>query len=292
MTPNISEYVNLADYCLDERVREGRGDKRALITDQGDYTYSEVQRRANRFGQVLRMSGVEPEQRVLIALDDGLDWVAAFFGTLKLGAAVVMANPGLKRDEIEYFLEYTRAKVVVTGPASAAGFLEAGASVSTLREVLVAGESTLEKRLESTTEVLGTFRSHRDDAAIWLFSGGTTGRPKGVMQTHRSFVNTTELYAKGAMGYHENDITLSVPKLYFGYATGSNLIFPFSVGATSVLFAAKCTPETHLRTDREAPAHGSHQRAHHGPPDDLALRCRETGSELHSGDHLGRRGFE
>ncbi len=244
MTPNISKYLNLADYCLDERVREGRGGRRALITDEGVYTYADVQRRANRFAHVLRASGVEPEQRVLLALNDGLDWVAAFFATLKLGAAVVMANPALKRDEIEYFLDYTRAKVVVTEPDFAGDFRGAGASVSSLREVLVRGESALEKRLGATSEVFATFRTHRDDAAIWLFSGGTTGRPKGVIQTHGSFVNTTELYAKGAMGYTENDITLSVPKLYFGYATGSNLIFPFSVGATSVLFSAKCSPDT------------------------------------------------
>lgn len=243
MTPNIPEFINLADYCLDAHVREGRGSRRALITDEGVFTYAEVQARANRFAGVLRAAGVEPEQRVLIALGDGLDWVATFFGALKLGAAVVMANPGLKKDEIEYFLEYTRAKVVVTERDSAAIFREAGALQSTLREVLVVGEEAFEKRLEAAGDRFDNFKTHRDDAAIWLFSGGTTGRPKGVVQTHRSFVNTTELYAKGSMGYGENDITLSVPKLFFGYATGSNLIFPFSVGATSVLFREKCTPE-------------------------------------------------
>jgi benzoate-CoA ligase family protein len=71
---------------------------------------------------------------------------------------------------------------------------------------------------------------------LWLFSGGTTGRPKAVVQSHRSYVNTTELYAKATIGYRESDVTMSVPKLFFGYATGSNLLFPFSVGATTVLF--------------------------------------------------------
>ena len=243
MTPNIPEFVNLADYCLDARVREGRGARRALITDVGEFTYADVQRRANRFAAVLRSAGVEPEQRVLIALSDGLDWVATFFATLKLGAAVVMANPGLKKDEVEYFLEYTRAKVVVTEAGSAPLFREAGAAQKTLREVLVTGTEEFEGRLKAASDAFESFNTHRDDAAIWLFSGGTTGRPKGVVQTHRSFINTTELYAKGAQGYVESDITLSVPKLYFGYATGSNLIFPFSVGAAAVLFAEKCTPE-------------------------------------------------
>jgi benzoate-CoA ligase family protein len=64
------------------------------------------------------------------------------------------------------------------------------------------------------------------------------------VQTHRSFANTTECYGKGVLRYTEKDVTLSVPKLYFGYATGSNLFFPFSVGATSALFPERCTPES------------------------------------------------
>jgi benzoate-CoA ligase family protein len=85
--------------------------------------------------------------------------------------------------------------------------------------------------------------THRDDAAIWLFSGGTTGKPKAVVQTHLSFANTTECYAKRHLEYNPNDLTISVPKLFFGYATGSNLFFPFSVGAACVLFPERCTAE-------------------------------------------------
>ena len=243
MTVSIPEFVNLSDYCLDDRVREGRGARRALVDDRNEYTYAEVQRRANRLAGVLRAAGVEPEQRVLIALPDSVDWVATFFGTLKLGAAVVMTNPGLKKDEIEYFLEYTRARVVVTDADSAPRFREGGSNCPALREVIVVGDDAFQARYDKASDAFLNFKTHRDDAAIWLFSGGTTGRPKGVVQTHRSFINTTELYAKGSMGYVESDITLSVPKLFFGYATGSNLIFPFSVGATSVVFKEKCTPE-------------------------------------------------
>lgn len=243
MTPNISEFVNLADYCLDARIREGRGKRRALITDADEFTYAEVQRRANRFAGVLRAAGIEPEQRVLIAMNDGVDWVSAFFGVLKLGAVVVMANPALREDEAESFLAYTRAKAVVTEANVAAVFRGAASAVPTVREVMAVGEDALARRLASASDTFETFSTHRDDAAVWLFSGGTTGRPKSVIQTHRSFINTTELYAKGSMEYRETDITLSVPKLYFGYATGSNLIFPFSVGATSILFAAKSTAD-------------------------------------------------
>jgi acyl-coenzyme A synthetase/AMP-(fatty) acid ligase len=67
--------------------------------------------------------------------------------------------------------------------------------------------------------------------------------PKAVVQTHQSLVNTTRLYGQGALGLTADDITMSVPKLFFGYATGSNLLFPFSVGGSAVLFAEHPTPE-------------------------------------------------
>ena len=98
------------------------------------------------------------------------------------------------------------------------------------------GHASWEVESQNAADHFENVPTHRDDACLWLFSGGTTGRPKAVVQTHRSYVNTTELYAKATLGYRESDVTLSVPKLFFGYATGSNLFFPFSVGGTSVLF--------------------------------------------------------
>jgi len=108
---------------------------------------------------------------------------------------------------------------------------------------MVVGEEAFDRRIEAASPALETFPAHRDDAAIWLFSGGTTVRPKAVVQTHRSFANTTERYGEGVIGYTQRDITLSVPKLYFGYATGSNLFFPFSAGARSALFPGPASVE-------------------------------------------------
>ncbi|GJM43731.1 MAG: benzoate--CoA ligase [Gemmatimonadota bacterium] len=242
MTFKIPAAFQMADYFLDARVREGRGDRVALRGDFGSLTYRDVQSRANRFAHLLKSVGVEPEQRVLIALPDGPEFVAAFFATLKLGAVVVMVNPELKADAIEYFLEYTRASVAVIHSESRSEFLRAAGAGRHLKDTIVVGEAALDTRLAAQPDELENFPSHRDDAAVWLFSGGTTGKPKAVVQTHASFANTTELYAKGVLKYSEDDVTLSVPKLFFGYATGSNLLFPFSVGACAVLFPDRCTP--------------------------------------------------
>jgi len=244
MTNNLPEHLNIADWLLDARVREGRGDRPALLTDQGALTYREVQALANRFGHLLHSAGVEPEQRVIIALPDGPEFVAALFGTLKVGAVVVMVNPQLAVDAIEYFYSYTRATVALVHRHTAPAFQAAQRGAGHLKQIIVVGEPATTRAIAGAPTELETFPSHRDDAAIWLFSGGTTGQPKAVVQSHGSFANTTVCYGQGVLGLTERDITLAVPKLFFGYATGSNLFFPFSVGAAAALFPEKSTAET------------------------------------------------
>ena len=234
---------NIADYFLGARLAEGMGARPALLTDQGTLTYAEVDRLASRFAHLLREAGVDPEQRVIIALPDGPAFVGALFGILKIGAVVVMVNPQLSFEQIAYFYDYTRATAAVVAGPGAEAFVAAAAGARALKTVLRVDEPEVALRLEALPDTIETFPTHRDDAAIWLFSGGTTGQPKAVVQTHRSYANTTECYAKGVLGYRAEDVTLSVPKLFFGYAMGANLFFPFSVGARAILFEEPSTPE-------------------------------------------------
>ena len=238
------EQFNIADYFLDARVREGRGERIALITDEGRLSYGQVEVLANRFGHLLRQAGAEPEQRVLIALPDSPAFVGALFGTLKIGAVVVMVNPELKPEAIEYFLNYSRATVAVIHRDVSKAFEAAAGRSIHLKQLLVVEDAGWQERLADAPAALANFPTHRDDAAIWLFSGGTTGHPKAVVQTHTSFANTTECYARQVIGYTETDVTLSVPKLFFGYATGTNLLFPFAVGGATALFSERSEAPT------------------------------------------------
>lgn len=248
------EYFNLAEYFLDSRLQEGQGSRRAIVTDSQTLTYRQVFELSNKFANVLTGIGAEIEHRVIIALPDIPEYAGALFGILRMGAVVVMVNPQLKSEDISYFLEYTRARFAVVSGESFAAFTEAARNAPHLKGLLVVGgvpegvESAVpvfsfDQMRKQASETFQNAATHRDDPSIWLFSGGTTGRPKAVIQTHLSFANTTECYAKRHLEYNSNDLTISVPKLFFGYATGSNLFFPFSVGAATVLFAERCTAE-------------------------------------------------
>ena len=227
----LPEWLNIAELFLTRRLAEGRGERVALRLAGSELTYAGLDALANRFGNLLRDLGVRQEERVILALPDSAEYAAALFGIFKIGAVVVMVNPGLPPDGLAAMVELARARVAVVPPQAAPPVRH--------RVVVTDGDGP---HLDSS-DGLEPVPTHRDDPAIWLFSGGTTGRPKAAVQTHGSFANTTELYAQRAMGWSEEDVTLSVPKLYFGYATGSNLFFPLSVGGSAALFPEHPTAE-------------------------------------------------
>lgn len=243
MTVSFPAELNLAAHFLDARLAGGDGGRAAVREAARSWTYDDIAAASHGFARALEQSGVRPEERVIIALPDGAAFVAALFGILRLGGVVVMVNPDLPADQIAYFCEYTRATAVITDHAHRAAFAAALAAQPRPPRLLDIGSPPMAHAWTAQASPFTTFPSHVDDAAIWLFSGGTTGRPKAVVQSSRSFVNTTELYGKGVLGLTRDDITASVPKLFFGYALGSNVFFPFSVGASCVLFPERSTPD-------------------------------------------------
>ncbi|WP_437667372.1 benzoate-CoA ligase family protein [Sorangium sp. So ce1182] len=270
--PTFPDNFNLADYYLFDRLREGLGDKVALLFGDQRHTYADVAENVRRLRAHLAVEDVAPEQRVLILLHDSPAFVWAFFAALNHGAVVAMGNPEAPAADLAYLVEYTRAAAVVTIPRVAesitdalaaadlrtlvlvpevptGGDLEAELAVSpaldpmrgiSLRDALAQGRAALVPK----TALQGPRPTRRDDVAIWLFTSGSTGRSKAAIHTHRDFAFNTECYAKRTVGYRKDDITVSVPRLFFGYATGTNLMFPFAVGATAGLFVERPTPES------------------------------------------------
>ena len=233
------ERLNIDDHLLRQRLAEGMGDRTALRLDHRDVTYAEVDRAASGVATLLADRGVGALDRVLIVAPDGLDIVAALFGTLRLGAVAVLLNPGLTAGDLGGIAGMARASAAVVHQRHREAFDHAltAAGVTAPEVVTVGGDLAL-----PDAEIV-TFDTAALDPAMWIFSGGTTGLPKAVVQTHRSFANTTELYGKRTLGLDADDVTVAVPKLYFGYAMGSNLFFPFSVGASAVLFEEHPTPD-------------------------------------------------
>lgn len=241
----------MADWFLDARVREGKGDRPAVKVGERTWTYAEVQAMANRCGHALRDRGLDLEDRVLLLLYDGVEFAASFFGLLKAGGVFCMGNPLGTEADFEYLLDYTRAKAVIAdartldrlGPAIAGHPRCKTRLVVGATDALPAGFERFEDALVAASDATDNADTFADDVAGWLFTSGTTGKPKGAVHFHKHFPYSTECYAKAVLGLREDDVFVSVSRLFFGYATGTNLMFPFAVGGCAVLFEDKPTPE-------------------------------------------------
>lgn len=248
-----SDIFNLTEILIDTHLKTDQAHHTALICPEGNWTYVSVYFHIQKYIQRLSDRSIRQEERVLISIKDSADFVAALLACVRYGAVGVMINPDLDPDRIAELVEYSRASCAFVETGSPLdNFTKALSSLKNsvinhdefkLMSVEGSQRVTIPSYPTHVDNIVPPARTHRDDPAIWLFSGGTTGRPKAIVQPHRSFLYTTEHYALGVMAYDKNDITLSVPKLYFGYATGANLIFPMAAGGSTILFADRPTPE-------------------------------------------------
>ncbi|HEX8136289.1 MAG TPA: benzoate-CoA ligase family protein [Pyrinomonadaceae bacterium] len=248
MKVEFPERFNMAHYFLYHNVEEGRDAKTCLYFEDETYTYADAVRWSNRVGNALRELGVEIEDRVLIVLPDCPEFVWTWFGASRIGAVITMVNPLLPAEDYKYYLEYTRARVAIIHESLLETFTEAARQARYLRQVLVVGAeqgdfTSFTTAVAGMSEECAQADTHRDDMAIWLFTSGSTGHPKGAVHLQHDLPYNTECYARGVLGVSESDITVSVPKLFFGYATGTNLLFPFAAGGATALFSERSTPE-------------------------------------------------
>lgn len=264
--PTFADDLHIADYFLYDRLAEGLGDSEAVRFGERRYRYAEVADRSRALARFFVDAGVCPEQRIYIALPDSPAFVWSIFGTLSAGAVLAMGNPAAPADYLQYVVDYSRAAAVIGTPEALDKMAPALARAPQLRAVLVVPdvatggdceeavavpESVAALRAAPLSEAIEAGRgsgaalpaTRRDDVCVWLFTSGSTGRPKAAVHTHRDFAYNTEVYAKGTVGYRRGDVTVSVPRLFFGYATGTNLWFPFAVGATTALFSERPTAE-------------------------------------------------
>ncbi|MCV6606335.1 MAG: AMP-binding protein, partial [Porticoccaceae bacterium] len=269
MDTRFPDQFSLADYFLYDRLGEGLGDKSAVLFGKRHYSYQQVAERSLALGRYLQNIGVRREERVYIVLPDMPPFVWSIFGTWSAGAVLAMGNPSSPAKDLDYVISYTGASVLITLPQVAQTLAPQLLANNQLRALLLAPDVATGDDPEQPLAIPAALKNapfevtaltdaieqgaqldmprpllHRDDMACWLFTSGSTGHPKAAMHTQRDFAFNTEVYAKNTVGYQQDDITVSVPRLFFGYATGTNLFFPFSVGATTALFSEAPRPDS------------------------------------------------
>jgi benzoate-CoA ligase len=253
--PGASTYNAAAD-LIERNLAAGRGRKTAFIDYRGRCSYAELAAQVSRFANAMRRLDIHPEQRILLCLQDTIDFPTAFLGAIKAGVVPVAVNTQLSAGEFAFMLADSRARAVVVSapvlPVMKAALAElSGPKPSVILSGADREEHSLAALLAPAPAASDTAPTHPDEPCFWLYSSGSTGRPKGTVHIHTSLVQTAELYAIPVLGIAESDVVFSAAKLFFAYGLGNALTFPMAVGATSVLMAERPTPAVVSRVLRE-----------------------------------------
>jgi benzoate-CoA ligase family protein len=253
MAIDLPEKFNVADHFVDRHVREGRGGRTAIICRDRTLTYAQLAEEVGRVGNGLRKLGVQEEQRVLLLLPDCPEFVAAYFGVMKIGAVAVPTSTALRSDDYAYFLGESRAKVLIVHDSLYGEVAPALAHQPYLRHVLVCGglqehHLNWEEWLAGCPPQLDSEPTSKDDVAFWLWTSGSTGRPKASVHLQRDWIYCCEGYGRGVLDIGPDDITFSSSKLFHAYGLGNGLMFPFHVGATTALYPGKPQAKAILET--------------------------------------------
>ncbi len=218
---------------------------RALTGPGGDVSYAELIAEAARWGNAFAAAGLAQGDRIAFFLDDTPAYPAAFFGAVRAGFVPVLLNTTTPPDILGYYLEDSAAPLAVTEAAFTDQFTAAGsrATVIVVNGPAPEGTTGAETFLQGQPTQLDAAPTGPDDMAFWMYSSGTTGRPKGIVHLHHDMAYSQQSFADHVLKLRPEDVCFSVPKIYFAYGFGNAFTFPFAVGACTALMPGRPTAD-------------------------------------------------
>ncbi len=212
--------------------RADLADRPALFFGDQAYSYTDLEAASAASASHLEASGISEGDVVGLMLPNSPALVAHLFGVLRTGATVLPLNPALTPRELSVVLEDSRARTVITSEELAARVEGLRTSSPALKEVIAVDPRAL--RSGPTVSLPSWVRGEPEGTAFLVYTAGTTGRPKGVMLTHRNVLANTAQVAERT-GVTRADRILHVMPLFHVNGLLNNTLLPLRAGASVVL---------------------------------------------------------
>jgi benzoate-CoA ligase family protein len=224
--------MNAADHLLGEAALARHGSRTALLYGEQALTYAGLAAEVGRATNALRAHGVRPGDRVLLLLRDTPEFAAAWLGAVRAGAVAVGLNSKLNQDEYRYVVADSGARLVIAeevlipvlGPLAE----------ELLHEQRLAAAATWREQLKRAAPEAPSHPAQLQDPAFWLYSSGTTGKPKGIVHAHKDVLAAGQVQRE-VLGLGPGDKVFNTSKLFFAYALENGLLGPLALGATAIL---------------------------------------------------------
>jgi len=243
--------LNVATELLDRRVHAGQGDRPCIIGDDGTvWTYAELQARANRIARVLvHDMGLVPGNRVLLRGANTPMMAACWLGIFKAGGVAVGTMPLLRERELVPLVDKAQITHALCDARLADALHAVRAQCPQLAQLKLfngdGGAGSLEAAMAAQPASFDNVDTAADDVALIAFTSGTTGVPKGTLHFHRDVIAATRCWPPHVLRATADDRFIGSPPLAFTFGLGGLLVFPMSIGASTVLLE-KASPDALL----------------------------------------------
>ena len=235
------------------RTAEKFPSKTAIIVKGSEYSYSQLKVNAENFARHLINVGIKKGDRVAIYIDNSWQCIISIYGATLSGAVILVINPQIKADKLNYILNDCEAKFLVSTNTLKQQLSAALEETKNIKEVIITGDIGSIKRfphfnLVSFEDVVSeksevTFPNIiPTDLAALIYTSGSTGFPKGVMMTHQSMVFTSWSLIEYLRLSEKDRIMLLLP-LAFDYGL-YQLIMAITVGGTLIVEQSFIFPAT------------------------------------------------
>lgn len=245
--------INAADEIIGRPLQQGLGGQAAILCAERSVSFVELDAEVNRCGHALRELGVQRGDRVLFLMDDSPELVAAYLGTLRIGAVAVALNVRLAARDLSYIIEHSECRVICVDAHFLDLYQSAAADVKAPPVVVQVGGMAQPPHVgyaaitAGKPEALASVMVDPEEVGFWLYSSGTTGKPKAVMHPHRT-VLAADCLERECLGVGPGDRVFTTSKIFFGFALGHSLMGGIQCGATVILSPAWPEPKLIMDT--------------------------------------------
>lgn len=210
---------------LIESATESQPKETYLYYGNSAVTFEEFNRIINMVANALLDSGIRKGDKICLMLANCPEFLYAWLGANKIGAIMVPINTGLTGEAAKYIIDHSDSRILFVGKEYLGAVNEIRGGCSKLEKVIYVSESAtagtilFNDFIKDSSAMLGPIDIDDEEVAGIIYTSGTTGNPKGVMQSHRSYVTTGMGYASPHwMGCTSSDRIMVILPLFHANA--------------------------------------------------------------------------
>ena len=249
---DIPKEYNIGYDVIDKHAASTNRNKIALYWEdaKGDtdkFTFGDLKRLTNKFGNVLHGLGLQKTDRFLIRLPNIPEYQISFLGGVKIGAIPIPSSVMFRSHEIEYRINDSKAKAVITTPRYLEAVLEVKEDCPSLKHIIIVNDNydeylSYQKLMKQASTSLDLEPTTKEDMAFFCYTSGTTGDPKGAVHLHH-WVPGNDPSVLFWQQAKEHDLIAHTGDLNWIYPLGNGFLYPWRWGISTLIYDGRLDPK-------------------------------------------------